>query len=363
MSVPLNQIKFYDKNKEYYEFTNFAEGYPINFPSLPGYENLAGWWKTSEHLFQAAGFRDRKEIVERFRKLTSARAAFNLKQELSRERKRLTDGKSGWHGTGSGSWEGDGSNAKKIEVMRLIVEQKFRQHEKLKKMLLETGAKEIIEESPYDNCWGNARGGKNWLGKILVEIREKLRTEEKNNPPPPNNPNPSPQKPEPNKPEPETPSPSKDQPSPGDQNEPPVDNPDPQKNNNPPSALPPTNAKEITEAKNVSQARAKAKNQIKQFFQKSNLRNFNLKKELQNWENQLENLNDKQKIIELVKQIETEINQKLEIINRKNTQTGPPSKPNFPLRGLILIIGGSFFLACGLTIYIIYKVKKEKEKG
>ncbi len=37
-----NPIEFYDRGMPYFEFTNFAEGYPINFPSLPGYENLAG---------------------------------------------------------------------------------------------------------------------------------------------------------------------------------------------------------------------------------------------------------------------------------------------------------------------------------
>ncbi|CAG8627670.1 14612_t:CDS:2, partial [Ambispora leptoticha] len=35
-------IKFYHDGQPYYEFTNFAPNFPINFPSLAGYENLAG---------------------------------------------------------------------------------------------------------------------------------------------------------------------------------------------------------------------------------------------------------------------------------------------------------------------------------
>jgi len=42
------EIKFYHKNQpaihdpKYYAFANFAEGYPINFPLISGYENLQG---------------------------------------------------------------------------------------------------------------------------------------------------------------------------------------------------------------------------------------------------------------------------------------------------------------------------------
>ena len=77
-----NPVKFYNRGEPYFEFTNFAEGYPINFPSLPGYENLAGTWKTSEHAFQAAKFLSDRGIVERFRQLGTAREAFVLARNL-----------------------------------------------------------------------------------------------------------------------------------------------------------------------------------------------------------------------------------------------------------------------------------------
>ncbi|PTY02415.1 hypothetical protein DB346_09275 [Verrucomicrobia bacterium LW23] len=42
--------------------------------------------------------------------------------------------------------------------------------------LIETGGREIVEASPRDDLWGSgAEGtGKNWLGKILVKLRERL---------------------------------------------------------------------------------------------------------------------------------------------------------------------------------------------
>jgi N-glycosidase YbiA len=200
-----DNIKFYHKDKDYYEFTNFAEGYSINFPLINGYENLAGSWETSEQLFQAAGFRDQKNLVEEFRS-TGARGAWSLKRDLLNNRKiPLTDGNNGWHGTGSGDWKHDGTKAKKLEIMRLIVEQKFRQHDCLKNLLLGTGNKQIIEdtqsddkrkngsfkpESERDNCWGNARNGKNWLGVILMEVRTKLQEEKQKETPPEPSPTP-----------------------------------------------------------------------------------------------------------------------------------------------------------------------------
>ena len=85
--------------------------------------------------------------------------------------------------------------------MRLIVELKFRQHAKLKDLLLKTGNKKIIEDTENDTaqknvdgkdlrdgCWGNAikngKEGKNWLGVILMEVRTKLKNEETPDSPP-----------------------------------------------------------------------------------------------------------------------------------------------------------------------------------
>jgi ribA/ribD-fused uncharacterized protein len=83
-------------------------------------------------------------------------------------------------------WEG-----RKVEIMKELVWKKFSQNEELKEKLLETGNAILTEGNTWgDEFWGvNLRKkdesspwsykGKNMLGQILMEVREKLRNEEK----------------------------------------------------------------------------------------------------------------------------------------------------------------------------------------
>jgi len=68
-------------------------------------------------------------------------------------------------------------NEVKFGVMRKVIWAKFTQHESLKQLLLSTGEEELIEDSPIDRVWGCGKDGTgaNWLGKILMETREKIR--------------------------------------------------------------------------------------------------------------------------------------------------------------------------------------------
>lgn len=65
----------------------------------------------------------------------------------------------------------------KLEVMRKVVLLKFRQHEDLRLALCATGNEPLIEENEWgDRYWGTCNGvGENWLGKVLMEVREQLR--------------------------------------------------------------------------------------------------------------------------------------------------------------------------------------------
>lgn len=68
---------------------------------------------------------------------------------------------------------------------------KFKQNEKLKRILLGTQDKTLVEASPYDKIWGIGLSadnplawsrdtwlGTNWLGEALCRAREQIRSEE-----------------------------------------------------------------------------------------------------------------------------------------------------------------------------------------
>jgi hypothetical protein len=64
----------------------------------------------------------------------------------------------------------------KEDVMYRALKAKFHNFHMWKK-LMETGDKELIEDSPYDYYWGIGRNGtgKNRLGILLMKVREELR--------------------------------------------------------------------------------------------------------------------------------------------------------------------------------------------
>jgi ribA/ribD-fused uncharacterized protein len=68
----------------------------------------------------------------------------------------------------------------KVIRMRQVVEAKFRQNKDLYEMLMDTGTASLKENSPTDPFWGIGKNGdgKNMLGVILMDLREKLLAEE-----------------------------------------------------------------------------------------------------------------------------------------------------------------------------------------
>lgn len=62
----------------------------------------------------------------------------------------------------------------KDDIMKKGLMAKFTQNKELANKLLETGDKILIEDSPYDSYWGNAKNGKNMLGKLLMDVRQNI---------------------------------------------------------------------------------------------------------------------------------------------------------------------------------------------
>lgn len=69
----------------------------------------------------------------------------------------------------------------KVEMMYRINRQKFFEHEELGDQLLATGNQHLMEGNTWgDKFWGVCDGqGLNWLGRVLMDIREELRLDRK----------------------------------------------------------------------------------------------------------------------------------------------------------------------------------------
>lgn len=65
----------------------------------------------------------------------------------------------------------------KYSVMEDLVRQKFTKHKSLQEKLLATGDALLVEQNDWgDVIWGVCNGkGTNWLGKILMSVRNELR--------------------------------------------------------------------------------------------------------------------------------------------------------------------------------------------
>lgn len=142
-------IYFYSTiNEPYGCFSNFSN----HSFELNGHK-----WKTSEHYFQAQKFLGTKYFGDILNASTPRKAA-----QLGRSRSFPL----------RKDWE-----EVKEDVMREALFAKFSQNESIKSVLLSTGEEEIIENSPIDYYWGCGKdnSGKNRLGYLLAELREKLR--------------------------------------------------------------------------------------------------------------------------------------------------------------------------------------------
>ncbi len=67
-------------------------------------------------------------------------------------------------------------DAIKVQIMKEIIVAKVAQHEDLREMLLQTGNKTIVKNSPIDSFWGIGSDGKgkNMMGEIFMEVRDQL---------------------------------------------------------------------------------------------------------------------------------------------------------------------------------------------
>ncbi len=144
---PLSSDPAFFYPKEYYIFDNFSS-FQVKYD---GY-----LWPTSEHAFQAKQFKE--SAPEVYKQIKEARSAHDA-QKIAFENKSKSNS----------DWEKN-----KEFVMKEILICKVEQHPYVLKKLLESGNREIIEDSWRDNewGWGENKNGDNKLGKLWMEIRD-----------------------------------------------------------------------------------------------------------------------------------------------------------------------------------------------
>lgn len=137
-------------SREYRFLSNFYPS-PIEIDGIE--------FPTVEHAYQAWKCLFKKDA----RKIAQAKTPGEAKK-LGRQIKHT---KANWH-------------EKKIQAMAKLVLQKFKTHSDLKDKLLATGNAKLVEGNTWnDFFWGVCGGqGDNWLGKILMNVRQRLKQEQ-----------------------------------------------------------------------------------------------------------------------------------------------------------------------------------------
>jgi ribA/ribD-fused uncharacterized protein len=137
-------IRFYETNKPYGCFSNFAR-YPL--------EIVGKLWPTSEHYFQAMKFAG-TEYEEFIRSAPTAMEAAKMGRDRTWPLRR--------------DWE-----ECKVSIMKEAVRAKVEQHDEVKQILMSTGNCILVEHTSIDSFWGdNGDGtGRNMLGQLLMEVR------------------------------------------------------------------------------------------------------------------------------------------------------------------------------------------------
>lgn len=146
------RVGFYER--DHYYLSNFS-AFSVSWRGV--------LWTTSEHAYQAAKFSPDSVIYEQIRLARSAHDAFKIGEANAKL-------------STTYNWGKDGANAK-YHTMREILRAKADQHEYVRRKLLATGDRLLIEDSWRDSVWGwgPKEDGANQLGTLWMEVRAELR--------------------------------------------------------------------------------------------------------------------------------------------------------------------------------------------
>lgn len=165
---PDNRVLYFGRDRAGFRFLSHFHPAPI----VPDGEG----WETVEHYYQAQKL-DRAEYKAAIRAAARAGLAKRLAaspgapRRISKHswfRKNGMQPRPGWHEV-------------KLDIMRRADRAKFEQNPQLAALLLATGDAELVEDSPDEPFWGIGPDGRglNWAGRVLMEVRARLRESER----------------------------------------------------------------------------------------------------------------------------------------------------------------------------------------
>lgn len=137
--------------------------YEQDFYVLSNFSSFSLEWcgyrfPTVEHVYHWLKFIDSNDLQQAICDAKSAHEAFKIAQDNKARRRR--------------DWDDV-----KVPLMRNLLRAKVREHEYVRRKLLATGNRTLVENSWRDDFWGwGADGcGQNWLGRLWMEVRAELR--------------------------------------------------------------------------------------------------------------------------------------------------------------------------------------------
>lgn len=144
-------IYFYKVNDDYGCFSNFSP-HPIQLEGK--------YWSTVEHYYQAQKFVGTPDAII----IPEIHAAPTPEQAAALGRDSIRCVRCDWEQV-------------KTQVMYTAVLTKFLTHKDVQTILISTGDRTIVENSPTDCYWGcgHDKSGLNHLGKILMSVRQEIR--------------------------------------------------------------------------------------------------------------------------------------------------------------------------------------------
>lgn len=166
LKIP-EEIKFFSARTDFYEFSNFFYA-PITYNGV--------LYPTSEHAFQRQKLKDKSKFAKildnvgidkknKYFKPGEVYQEINKKHSIFNPNKDFKYTQSEW-------------DEKKYSIMKDIVKEKLKQHYWIRVLLFKTKNSKIYEVNPHDRYWSITSGGFNALGKILMELRSKIKKKE-----------------------------------------------------------------------------------------------------------------------------------------------------------------------------------------